>query len=70
MMHIKRNDTDDPLGGFESWCGVQVGGFTRAYLSIDNALKAIEARRGIYPCHQCLAEIHRAISDALPKETS
>jgi len=62
-MHIKQKSIENDIA-FTAWCGVKVGGMTRAYLTVDNALKAIQARVGSYPCQECL----RAISDQLQDE--
>ena len=67
-MHIKKDDTGQGLGEFVAWCGAKVDGFTRAYLTVDNALKAIEQRRGAFPCQKCLKEVERVISGAAAKE--
>ena len=66
-MHIKKDDAGD-FGEFIAWCGAKVDGFTRAYLTVDNALNAIEQRRGAFPCQECLKEVERVISGAAAKE--
>jgi hypothetical protein len=53
-MHIHRQDS--PGLGFVAWCGVEVDGFTRSYMTVDNALKALRAKRGT-PCQECLQRI-------------
>ena len=67
-MHIKKDDTGQELGEFVAWCGAKVDGFTRAYLTVDNALKAIEQRRGVYPCQECIIEVMKALGGAAAKE--
>jgi hypothetical protein len=60
-MHIKKVDGGNKCIGFIAWCGEEVDGFTRSYLTIDNAMKAISERVGEYPCHKCLQEIGKAV---------
>lgn len=64
-MHIKKETVENSLGDFTAWCGERVSGFDRAYLSIDNALKAIQARVGSYPCQKCLREISDQLQTTL-----
>ena len=65
-MHIKKNEAGDNFS-FISWCGVKVGGLTRSYLSVDNALKAVERKMGVHPCHKCLQEIRVVVKSGLPE---
>ena len=65
-MHIKKKTSSG--FDFEAWCGVEVSGLKRAYLTIDNAFKAIEHKVGHYPCHDCLRAIQAFTEAALPPE--
>lgn len=68
-MHIKKdNDPDNQLGGFVSWCSVNVGGFEESYLSVDSALMAICFKRGVYPCQDCLKEVNTMIESGMVKD--
>ena len=55
-MHIQKVDADE---GFyaTAWCGEKLGMLDRYYLSVDNALKAIENKVGEFPCQQCLSNV-------------
>ncbi len=70
-MHIKK--LDDPkdtslnaIGSFRAWCGAEVGGFTRSYLSVDKALMAIRHKVGAYPCHDCLRALFEEVIAVTP----
>jgi hypothetical protein len=39
-----------------AWCGEKLGMLDSCYLSVDNALKAIENKVG-FPCQQCLSAV-------------
>jgi len=58
-MHIKRWSTEGDE--FISWCNERVD--RERALSVDNALKSIERKRGEYPCHACLLEISKACTE-------
>jgi hypothetical protein len=61
-MHIRREDSSGL--GFVAWCGVEVDGFTRSYMTVDNALKALRAKRGI-PCQECSQRIIDALQQGI-----
>lgn len=63
MMHIKKSDTiPNSLGDFHAFCGVRVSGLTRSYLTVDDALKAIRAKVGAWPCQDCLRAVREEIT--------
>ena len=64
-MHVKKDDVDGYSFDFLAWCGVRVGGFTRAYLTVDDVLKAIRFKRGAYPCQDCLLAILEVVQDGV-----
>jgi len=59
-MHIQKIDAGD---GFyaTAWCGEKIGMLDNAYMSVDNALKAMEKKEGSYPCQHCLSNILKVI---------
>lgn len=68
MMHIAKDVTES---GHTTWCGDgRIELLDWAYMSIDNALRAVREKVGQYPCHDCLRAISEAVNEALPpKET-
>jgi hypothetical protein len=72
-MHIIKFDADNEFYA-TAWCGEKVSMLDRAYMSIDNALKAIEHNVGVI-CSECLSVVieaaeQRLQSDASPQGTS
>lgn len=67
-MHIYKESIPEGLYDFRAWCGVEVDGLTRSYLSIDTAVKALSLKRGAFPCQDCLRLIYNIIKQGVIDE--
>lgn len=65
IIHIKKTESQNGLA-LTAWCGKEIGFLDKTYMTIDNALKAVNERVGSYPCKHCLSEVLSAIKAALP----
>ena len=67
-MHIIKFDAGHEFYA-TAWCGEKVGMLDRAYMSIDNALKAIEHNVGVI-CPLCLSVVIETANNRSPADVA
>ena len=64
-MHIQKVSAGNEFYA-KAWCGKKLGLLDRYYATVDNALNAIDNKKGEFPCPQCLEKITQIILTSTP----